>query len=190
MKHISRRHIKQLKWLLLLPLCMIIGGAAYAVLSSPPATLTGSTITTANANLLISTDGTTYSTTLPGFNFDSLVPGGPSMPLGGYNFYLKNTGNTPLAIKLRMSRQPTNEGDISLDKVNLIITPSSGSAQSLSLQSLLSAGTTGTAIGVVPLSNGVSQQYKIQVSMAADAVAGNSASLSGIDLTFTGVAGS
>lgn len=184
------KKFKKLRWVLIMLFFIVLGGATYAVLISPPATLSGSTITTANANLLISTDGTSYSTTLPGFDFNSLVPGGPAMPLGGYNFYLKNTGNTPLAIKLGMTKQPTNQGNISLDKVNLIVTPSSGSAQTLSLQSLLSAGSSGTSIGVVSLANGASQQYKIQVSMAPDAVSTSTASLSGIDLVFAGTAGS
>jgi hypothetical protein len=181
--------LRKSRWLIIVPLLLLMGGITYAVLMSLPDTLTGNTITTANANLLISTDGTNFSTTYPGFDFNNLVPGGSSVPITGYAFYLKNTGGVSLTPKLSIASQPTNPSNVGLDKVNIIVTTvgSGVPSQTFTLQSLLTGGQT---IGNANLSPGQNQQYKLQVSMAADAMSGSSASLSGIDLVFSGTTGS
>lgn len=181
--------LKKFKWLILAPFLLLLGGISYAVLMSAPDTLTGNTIETASANLLLSTDGINFASTYPGFDFNNLVPGGSQVPTGGYAFYLKNTGGVPLNAKLQMTKQPNNPNNVSLDKVNIIVTTvaSGVAAQIFTLQSLLSGG---QAVSNSSISPGQTQQYKLQVSMAADAMTGNSATLSGIDLVFSGTTGS
>jgi hypothetical protein len=167
----------------------LTGSAAFAVLQSQN-TLTGNTISTATANLQLSIDGTTYTTSKVGFDFNNIVPGGSAVPTTGYSFYLKNAGGTPLGIKFAVAGTPSNPNGVDLSKVNIILTTvaSGTSPASYSLQSLLSANGGGVTILPASLAVGISQQYKLQVSMDADAVTGSSASLGNIDFVFTGTA--
>lgn len=165
------------------------GGAAYAVLQSQNS-LTGNTISTATASLQLSTDNTSFSTSKVGFDFNNIVPGGSAVPTTGYPFYLKNAGGTPLAIKFSVAGVPSNPGGVDLGKVNVILTivGSGTNAQSYSLQSLIDSNAAGgTLTSAVPLAAGTTQQYKLQVSMAADAFSGASASLGNIDFVFNGI---
>jgi hypothetical protein len=164
----------------------LAGSAAYAVLQTQDS-LTGNTISTATANLQISTDGVNYSTTKAGFDFGNIVPGGPAVPVAGYSFYLKNGGGTPVGLKLAVSSVPSNPGNVDLSKVNVILTTvgSGTSPQSFPLQSLVGGS---QAILPTALGAGDNQQYKLQASMAGDAVNGGAASIGNIDFTFTGTA--
>ena len=169
----------------------LTGGAAYAVLQSQQNTLTGNTISTATANLNLSLDGTSYSSSTAGFDFNSIVPGGSAVPATGYPFYLKNSGATPLAIKFYVSSTPSNASSIDLTKVNVLLTTvgSGTSPQSFSLQALKDAAATGgLAISTATLNPTYSQQYKLQVSIASDATIQSGASLGNIDFAFRGIA--
>jgi len=170
-------------------LSLLITGIAYAALQSQ-AKLTSNTIATATANLLLSTDGTTYSSSLSGFNFDSIVPGGAAVPQSGYSLWLKNGGGTALALKLSVSGTPSNPANADLNKVNVILTPiSSGTPQSFTLQSLITSNPTGGTVITVPaqLFPGNTAIFTIKASMDSDAITGSGASLSNIDFAFTGV---
>ncbi len=171
-------------------LVIMMAGIGYAVLQSQQNSLTGNTISTATANLQLSTDGTTFSGSHIGFDFNNIVPGGSAVPTTGYPFYLKNGGGTPLNIKLAVTSLPTNPSNVDLSKVNIILTTvaSGQNPQSFSLQSLMNSAGGGTTISLSNLDTGVTQQYKLQVSMAADAVSGSSANLGNIDFAFTGLA--
>ena len=81
---------------------VIVSGVTFAILQSQQIKLTGNTIQTATANLVLSPDGVNYSSSQTGFTFSNLVPGGSAMPTCGYTFYLKNTGGTPLALKFAL----------------------------------------------------------------------------------------
>jgi len=169
----------------------LTGGAAFAVLQSQQDTLTGNVISTATANLSLSLDGTSYTSSTAGFEFANIVPGGAAVPTTGYPFYLKNNGATPLALKFYVSGTPSNPGNVDLSKVNIILTTvgSGASAQSFSLQSLIdSRDTGGLAILPTTLNATYSQQYKLQVSIASDANIQSGASLGNIDFAFRGVA--
>jgi hypothetical protein len=89
-------------------LVMMISGVAYAALQSQQVKLTGNTIQTATANLMISTDGTNYNTTQSGYSFSGIVPGGSAMPTGGQKVYVKNTGNAAVVLKMFVNSTPTN----------------------------------------------------------------------------------
>ncbi|MEK7059947.1 MAG: hypothetical protein AAB971_04300 [Patescibacteria group bacterium] len=170
---------------------MIVSGVTFAALQTQQNVLTGNTIQTATANLQLSTDGTTYSDSHVGFDFNNLVPGGAALPVAGHSFYLKNAGGTPLALKFAINSSPSNPGGVDLSKVNVLLsTVGSGTgAQVFSVQSLVaSASSGGLAIRGTNLPSGVTQQYKLQVQMAVDAVSGSSASLGNIDFAFSGIA--
>lgn len=169
---------------------VIVSGVTFAALQSQQNTLAGNTIQTATANLQLSTDGTSYSDSHPGFDFNNLVPGGQAVPTTGYPLFLKNGGGTALALKLAVSSTPTNPSSVDLSKVTVLLTTvgSGAGAQNFSLQSLIAANASGLAITGSNLASGVAQQYKLQVSMSSDAVTGASASLGNIDFAFSGLA--
>jgi hypothetical protein len=170
---------------------IIVSGVTFAALQSQQDTLTGNTIETATANLQLSTDGTNYSDSHSGFDFNNIVPGGQSVPTTGYPFYLKNSGGTPLSLKLAVSSTPANPNSVDLSKVNVLLTPvgTGTGVQTFTLQSLIAGSSSGgLAITSGNLASGVSQQFKLQVSMASDAVSGSGASLGNIDFSFSGTA--
>jgi hypothetical protein len=165
---------------------IIVSGVTFAALQSQQDILKGNTIETATANLQVSLDDKTYSNSQTGFDFANVVPGGPAVPITGYPFYLKNSGGTPLALKMAVASLPSNVSNVDLSKVNVLLTTvgSNISPQSFTLQSLLS--NEGVAIGNLDNSN--SMELKLQVSMSSDAVTGNSAALGNIDFAFSGTA--
>lgn len=172
-------------------LVFLVTGVAYAALVSQQDNLTGNTIQTATANLQISKDGNNFADTLPGFDFNNLIPGGQPVPTTGYPIYLRNAGATPLTLKFWVSSLPTNLNNVDLSKVNVLISTvgATGTAQIVPLQSLLSAtGANATTITSGNLGVGAIQQYKLQVSMSADAVNGSSANIGNIDFAFSGTA--
>lgn len=161
----------------------------FAAVQSSGNALAGNTIQTATANLQISTTGSYYSDSVPGFNFSNLVPGGAAQPTANnYMAYLKNTGTSSLTLSLTVPTTPTVTGTVDLGKVSVLLTPPTvggvpGVAQSFSLASLiagkLNIENSSVAVGSVA-------SYHVQVSMAADAVSGSGASISGLDLVFSG----
>jgi hypothetical protein len=169
---------------------VVVSGVAFAVLQSQQDVLAGNTIETATANLQLSTDGVAYGNSHAGFDFSGLIPGGSAQPAAGYMVYLKNSGNAPLALKLAVSSTPSNPANVDLNKVNIILTPVSGTPQSFTLQSLMSAGNSGGAAITSPgqLFIGNTTHFTIQVSMAADAITGSGAALGSIDFAFSGQA--
>lgn len=172
---------------------ILASGVTYAALQSQQVKLTGNTIETATANLQISADGSFFANTKVGFTFNNLIPGGGASPWDGYSLWLKNSGGTPLNLKLAVSSIPTNPNNVDLTKLNVILTPvgtNAGPSQSFTLQSLIDANTTGGVAVTSPeqLFVGNTQQYTIKVSMALDAITGSTASLGNIDFAFTGQA--
>lgn len=176
---------------LIVTFMLVAGGLSYALLQSSAVKVTGSSVQTPTADLKISADGMTYSSSIPGFSFTNLIPSSPPSPSSGQNLYLKNTGSTPLALKLSVTSVPLNPANTDLSKVYIVLTPvGSNVPQPYSLQSLMNAGSGGVTTTSGALAAGATQQYKIQMSMDADAFSGASASLSNIDLSFVGVASS
>jgi hypothetical protein len=168
-----------------------VSGVTFAALQSQQVKFQGNTIETATANLQLSPDGNTYTTSQTGFDFGNIVPGGRAVPNNGYGFFLKNAGATPLVLRFSVSSTPSNPDDVDLSKVNVILTPTgAGSPQSFTLASLISANSTGgQTINTPPeLLPSVAYQYSLQVSMATDAIDGPSASLGNIDFAFNGLA--
>lgn len=167
---------------------VIASGVTFAALQSQPAKLTGNTIETANANLQISTDGTNFGTSQIGFAFANIVPG--AQPATSYFFTLRNSGGTPLALKFAVSSTPSNPANVDLSKVTVNLTPTGGPGQSFTLAALIAANSSGglTITNPSQLFVGNRVTFTIEVTMAADALTGSSASLGNIDFAFTGVA--
>jgi hypothetical protein len=170
---------------------LVVSGVTFAILQSQNVKLTGNTIETATANIQISQDGGTYGSALTGFSFSNIVPGGQAMPLEGYSFHLKNSGGTPLALRMSVTSSPVNTGGIDLSKVNVLLTAAgSASPQSFPLSALIAAGATGGVLINAPsqIMPGTNVRYILQVSMEAGAVNNSGASLDNVDFAFSGVA--
>lgn len=162
-------------------------GVTYAALQSQAATLTGSSISTATADLRIGTTASTFSNTRTGFSFANIVPGAVPSPADGNSFYLKNYGTAPMALKVAINSVPANTANVDLTKVYLVFTRFDTTAtQKLSVASLVTAMSSGGTALTDSLSGGATAQYKTQVTMDDDAFTGASATVGGIDLVFTG----
>lgn len=180
-------------FLLIIVLIILATGITYAALQSQQIKLTGSTISTATANLLISSDGVNYASSKPGFEFNNLVPGGGPSPWDGYSLWLKNNGGISENLRLSVSSVPSNPNNVDFSKVNVILTPvgfNAGPAQTFTLDALINANANGGLAITSPtqLFVGNVQQFTIKVSMALDAIAGNSASIGNVDFAFLGQA--
>lgn len=171
---------------------LIVGltsGVTYAILQSQQNILIGNSISTASANLQISTDNLFFTNSKIGFDFSNIVPGGEAMPITGHSFYLKNAGSTPLAIRIKVNNTPINPENIDLNKVNILVTAVGSGAppQSFSLQSLIdSANSNGLSISALNIGVNSIQHFKLQASMTSDAITGQNAALSNIDFAFIG----
>lgn len=162
----------------------LAGGVAFAILQSR-SVITGNTISTASADLLLSTDGVHYSYSVPGFNFDNLIPAGWPAPVDGYSIYLKNAGNTTLDLSLSLDGTPPGVTEADLDQINVGLTDASGTIppRGAVLGSLLHGS---QPIGDSELAPGAVRQYKFQ-ALAADDVRQGMV-ISNIDLAFIGTA--
>lgn len=163
-------------------------GVTYAALQSKTASLTGNSISTATADLRIATgDGSSFSSTRAGFSFSSIVPGAAAAPVDGNSFYLKNYGTAPMALKASIGTVPANTANVDLSKVYFVINRvDTNTSQKLSVASLVAANTSGGTALTDNLAGGATAQYKTQVVMDDDAFSGQSATVSGIDLVFSG----
>ncbi len=184
---------KTLLWAfgLMAVLLVIVSGATFAALQSQPGVLKGNTIQTAVASLQVSPDGTNYSSLMDGYVFGNLIPGGQSSPANGYPLYVKNVGTTPLALRLSVSSQVSNPGNVDLSKVHIILAPTSGgAAQNITLQDLIAANSSG-GLAVNQATHLLPSEvtgFLVKASLDADAVSGPSASLSNIDFNFGALA--
>lgn len=191
----SRRYLPLIRAIAVVSAVGIVtAGVTFAALQSTGNALTGNTIETATASLQISKDGSTFSDSLPGYDFNSIIPGGAPQPAsnGGYQVVLKNTGTTNLVLSLAVPTQPTVSGIADLSKVSVLVTPvisGSGTYSPITLKlSDLIAGKQPLAWGIshgLVTQNGTAT-FHVQVSMDADAVSGGGASISGLDLSFSG----
>lgn len=168
---------------------VLVSGVTFAALQSQQSVLSGNTIESATADLKISLDNITYTSSHTGFDFAGVVPGGPAVPAAGNAFWLKNSGTTSTQVKLAVSTTPTNLSNVDLSKVMVIITHTpGGTSQSVTLASLISTYASGGTALTDILPSATAYQYKIQISMAVDAFTGSGASLGNIDFVFIGAA--
>jgi len=188
----SNRPVAQAVGIIAAVLALVVG-VTYAALQSQVASLNGSTIVTAVADLQVSKDNTNFARSQPGFIFSGLIPGGSPQPATAYPVYVRNTGNAALSLKLSVKAGFTNQDNVDASKVHILIQPLGGGAtQNVTLQDLVTADATGgLAIGVPGLNHlnaGSNSGWMLQVSLDADAVTGSSATLSELVFNINAVA--
>lgn len=155
-------------------------GITFAAFSSS-VTLTNSQFSTATADLKI-WDGDSYESTATGFNFTNVVPGVETAP---FTFWLKNFGGVPLDVTSVSDNAAIHNGISDPSQVEVKVT------------NVTSPETTTFALStlwdVTPddwpgnqLDAGEEDQYTITVKINNAAVSGSSASLTNLNLTFTG----
>jgi hypothetical protein len=168
---------------------IILGGVTYAALQSQQAVLAGNTVTTASADLKISRDNLSYDSSMPGFSFSDVIPGGPLVPLAGHSFYLKNSGSIATTLKVSVSGMPTNTSNVDLSKTSVVFTKvPGGPTQTYTLAALISSHATGGLVLADSLGANTTHNYKVQISMTTDAFNGQGATLGSIDFVFMGTA--
>ena len=173
----------------------VIGAVAALVTSitlaalSSTATLTGNTIASATAELLVDSDGdATFESSDGGFVFDDVVPGGSPAPVPGHDFDLQNNGDVEMDISVSIPLQPTGTNIPDFDKVDAVLscTTDSGTTTfsvTASLQELFDTGAAMTGDTMLPAEVA---ECTAQVQMDADAVSGSEGSVDPFDLEFTG----
>ncbi|HZP55746.1 MAG TPA: hypothetical protein VFB03_03180 [Candidatus Saccharimonadales bacterium] len=175
---------------------IILTGVTFAALQSPPATLSNNTINSATADLRIGTsnNGNILTTSVAGYSFDGVIPGGSAAPSSGNPVYLRNYGSASMTIKLAVSTTPSvvtvgpSGASVNLSKVYLDITRTDTSTeQKFSIKDLMDANSTGGLALTDSLSGGSVGQYSLRVVMDGDAFTAQSSTISGINIIFTGV---
>jgi len=175
-----------------LAVLIVAGAVAFALLQNH-ADLTGNSISTESASLAISQNDSNYSQTAAGYAFTGVIPG--LQVSQTEHFFLKNTGSASLTLNIDLAATPTNPSGDDLSKVHILLTPydpSTGlpaATQDFTLQALLNAGPDGVPLNYpVSLAAGLKEKFDIQMNMDDGVVSGTDASLSNIDLGFTGLA--
>ncbi len=168
----------------------LIVGVTFAQLNTTAA-LTGVTVNSATAGLLVSNGGA-YSASEPGFHVTGLIPGHGS---GLQPFYLQNTGDTPLVVTVHVPAAPTATGFTNWANFTATFhSQSGGNDVTVNMQDLLNgqvalpnnplpAGAQGVAATPGTVGN-----YDVTFDINPAAVTGSSASVGAFDLVFTGTA--
>jgi hypothetical protein len=170
----------------------MVTGVTYAALQSQNVKLSGNSIQSATANLLIGTSLGSMGNSSVGFTFPNVEPGGAAVPAAGNVFYLKNSGTTDLTLHMSID-QFSNSGNVDLMKVHIILTPTSGaggSPQMLSLGALIDAYNSGGVNLGLKIASNTSASYEVRATMDADAMTGgpsSGATIGGIEFVFSGV---
>lgn len=174
---------------------LITSAATFAALQSSPAVLSANTISTTSADLRVNKDGTSITTSIAGFDFTGVTPGGTASPTGGNSFYLKNMGTANLAIKAAINTTPTISttspvgATVDLTKVSFEFTRvDTGAKTTISLKALMDGNTTGGVALNDTVNALATVQYSLRVIITSDAFTAASASITGINLVFTGTA--
>lgn len=162
----------------------VVGGFAYAILRSQTTHIEGNSITTASANIELSTDGMGYGSTVPGFNFANIVPGGAPVPADGHSVYVKNIGSTPLSLTLSSAPSLVNQDNVDLSKVYVLVTATQGSTEQFTLHDLVNTQN-GVALSM-PGGLQAGQVHMIKLQVAVDASVGQGLSLHNIRLSLSG----
>lgn len=162
----------------------------FAAIQSTGNALKGNTIETATAALQISRDGTTFSDSMPGYDFNGIVPGGAAEPdAPGYLAVLKDTGSTNLNLSLSVPTPPVAAGITDLSTVSIIITPVANNGIAYASQTIKLSDLVAGKVAITPhvqIASGGTANFRLQVAMDANAVNGSGGSITGLDLSFSG----
>jgi len=155
-------------------------GITFAALNSQ-ATLSGNTIS-ATQGLQLSTDGSTYAGSIPGFAFD-VTPGDTTGV--SQSFYLKNTTSSAISLNLSVPAAVTfTGGTVNNSDVDLAL---SCTTPTLTLNSDLGSLTSSPVSIAGTLSAGSTANCNVTATMTNDAITtGTSVSSNSFDLQFDG----
>lgn len=168
----------------------LAGGVTFAALTST-ATLTDTSINTANAGLLL-WDGNSFESTAPGFTITGAIPDTPSAP---QPFYFQNSGDAAETVSVKANHAPTTDLDLYSNIKVRFDCFGANSVVNTNVQSLID--------GSVPLgltlpvgaqgneSDGVNNTLgdcTATFTIEGSGVNNNSASVTDLDLDFTGTA--
>ncbi len=172
---------------------LLVSGVTFAALQSQQAVLKGNSIQTAMADLRLSKDGATYSSSVDGYTFSNIIPGGGAFPANGNPIYLMNNGSTTLALKMSLNSGLTNPDNVDLTKVHVTLTPSGGGApQGMTVQELVTASTTGgipiTVGGGGSLGARSNIYYALRIVMDNDSTTSASATIGNMIFNFDATA--
>ena len=163
----------------------LAAGVAFALLQVW-GIIMGNSISTANAGLVVSTDGIHYGPAVTGgLSFSNLIPGGYPAPAGGYTVYLKNSGHTDLDLSFTLSDPPSDTDPDDLNSLNVLLADvsSSASPSSFSLNSLTGGNKQPMEGDLAP---GETREYKLQVQATDDAQP--EVTINNVNLAFVGTA--
>lgn len=172
----------------------LVTAVTFATVNST-ATLTNNSVSTATADLEVSTDadcattGTGFSSSVTGFDFTGIVPGGAAS--ADFEFCLRNAGDANLSTLLTIPALPTytdssaapvavdnSKVDVNLTCVTVSTDPFGAGG---TLQEIWFSG-----VDQGELAAGDIATCTANVSMAADAFTADSASSTDFNLVFTG----
>lgn len=176
----------------------VVGGVTYAQVTGNVVTLSDNTISTSSTNsaLKISKVNTNFRQYVNGFNFTGLTPGSRSTS-NAETFFLRNTGNTDLAIDMYVPSLPTwnvtPSGTVNNSRIRLNVLCNVSGGGTLSSTA---PGNELTTLNTAPgetltgtLGAHETATCSVNVVMAANAISNPSATnvtSSGFDIEFTG----
>jgi hypothetical protein len=160
----------------------LVVGVTFAALNSQ-ATLIGNTIS-ATAGLQVSTDGTTYGGSIPGFSFSGVVLGDTTGVTK--NFKIKNSASAPMSLSLKIPTAPNFTGGI-VDQTKVHVKLDCTAPVLAMPSTALSALTAGEVTVTGSLTAGATADCNMNVTLDADAITGATTTTSDpFDLRFTG----
>lgn len=173
---------------------IIAGGVTYAAMSDTAA-LSDSTVSSANADLLVSNGGA-YSQEVNGFDFNNFIPGNYTE---AKNFYLNNQGQTALKVTAHVPHAPTTVDGYGftgwenlLVKISALDPDCDNKVVNTNMQALLDGQVNmpcnPLGAGIAGSANGVDNagDYTIAFKINSNQVTGSQVDIDDIDFQFTG----
>lgn len=160
----------------------LMGGSAFAAFASS-ATASGNTFSTGNADLLISKDNITYTSTVPGFTGTGIFPGGSTI----YTFFLKNDSTSAIPLDVTVGfNNPGGANDTNLQNtLNTQFDCNNGANPAQFSVSAMLGGS--VSLGSLPSGGAMTCHLTVSLPSSADnTVAGKSVSF---DALFNGTGG-
>jgi hypothetical protein len=147
-------------------------------------TLLANTAASATFKLSLSKDGTTFTGSTDGFIFDHIVPGGAGSKK---TIHLQNESDVPMDISLAIPTEPAFNGVAGSGVHIKVVRTDAAASQPAQSDTIFSDYLKGGGVAMAsPLAANSVGDYDITVSFDKGAVNGESATVSGFDLVFSG----
>jgi hypothetical protein len=178
-------------------ICMVailVAGVTFAALRSQNNLVNGSRLTSASANLLMSKEANSvFNSSMTGFDFFDLEPGGPAAPAAGHDLFFKNVGSTNLDMKLSLNPAfLANWSGADLQHIHFAVYDWDGENlfAKYSLAQLRDAYTAGAPLPLnVVIGKDVTLNFKIRMQLDGQGISTtDQISLDNLDYVFSGVA--